>query len=199
MSLSYLKLNDIGALTLPGKPSATTGGLGAVGYTNGFFTGQENNKAWLLGAGYDFGQGTKLTFMYDNFKGALGLTAAAGGGDATIKRNAWYLGLKQAIGNGTLSAYYSRIGDNSVGGLNAAAGRSLGDDGATGFGLRYAYSLSKRTEVYGIYTRITNKTNGNYDFSAIDPALGSGTGGGNGAINAGADPQVVGVGIRHNF
>jgi predicted porin len=185
VSLTYLKLTDIGAL-----PAAVASNTGAA------FSGKENHKNWILGAKYNVGQGTTVSFMYDNFKGALGL---AGGSDATIKRNNYYLGVKQDFGNSNLVFTYMKAGDNKVGGVAAAAGRDFGNDGASFVSLRYGYNFTKRTTLYGIYTKVTNKANGNYDFSGIDQALPSGTGGGNGVINAGADPQVVGVGIRHTF
>lgn len=184
VSLAYLRLNDIGS----GQTAANT-----------TFNGAEKHNAWLLGASYAITPDTKVSFMYDRYDGSLGLTPAAGSGEASIKRNGYYLGIKQGFGASDVTLVYMKNGDNSVSGLNAAAGKAFGDDGAQAVSLRYAYNASKRTQFYAIYTEILNKTNGNYDFSGIDPVAPGGTGGGNGVVNAGADPRVIGVGIRHSF
>ena len=62
-----------------------------------------------------------------------------------------------------------------------------------------AHNFSKRTQAYAIYTQIKNESNAVYDFNAIDSVAPAGTGGGVGTLNAGADPRVLGVGVRHNF
>lgn len=179
VSLAYLKLNDIGAIS-------AIGGAGAP------FSGDQNHTNWLLGASYDLSPSTKVSFMYDNFKGKLGLSA---GGEVEVKRNAWYLAGKQSFGANDLIVAYMRNGDNKVSNLPG----SYGDTGAQALSIRLAHNFSKRTQAYAIYTQIKNESNAVYDFNAIDPAVPAGTGGGNGVINAGADPRVLGVGVRHNF
>lgn len=82
VSLAYLKLNDIGAIS-------AIGGAGAP------FSGDQNHTNWLFGASYDLSPSTKVSFMYDNFKGKLGLSA---GGEVEVKRNAFYLAGKQSFG-----------------------------------------------------------------------------------------------------
>lgn len=181
VSLAYLKLNDIGA----GLTNATGAGTNT-------FTGDEDHTNWLLGASYDFSPSTKVSFMYDNYKGKLGLGS---GSTATVKRNAWYLAGKQSFGANDLIVAYMRNDDNKVNGV----GGSFGDTGAQAWSVRLAHNFSKRTQAYAIYTQIENEANATYDFSGIDPAVPGGTGGGNGAVSAGADPRVLGVGIRHSF
>lgn len=185
VSLAYLKLTDIGAI-------ATIGAAPTI------LTGNEDHKNWLLGASYDFTPATKVSFMYDNYKGTLGLSAAGqaawGAGNAEVKRNSWYLAGKHSFGASDVVLAYANVGDTKA---NTAG--SYGDTGAKFLSLRYAFNLSKRTAVYAIYSQVTNDAKGNYDFSAIDPVLAGGTGGGNATIAAGADPRAVGVGIRHTF
>lgn len=179
VSLAYLKLNDIGAIS-------AIGGAGAP------FSGDQNHTNWLLGASYDLSPSTKVSFMYDNFKGKLGLSA---GGEVEVKRNAFYLAGKQSFGANDLVVAYMRNDDNKVNGV----GGSFGDTGAQAWSVRLAHNFSKRTQAYAIYTQIENEANAVYDFNAIDPAVPGGTGGGNGVVSAGADPRVLGVGIRHSF
>lgn len=176
-SLAYLKLKDIGI------------GQGA---SNAVFNGEEDHTNWLLGASYDFSPSTKVSFMYDNYKGKLGLDT---GGTGEVKRNAWYLAGKQSFGANDLTVAYMRNGDNKVSNLPG----SYGDTGAQAWSIRLAHNFSKRTQAYAIYTQIKNEANAVYDFNAIDPAVPGGSGGGNGAVSAGADPRVLGVGVRHNF
>lgn len=179
VSLAYLKLNDIGAIS-------AIGGAGAP------FSGDQNHTNWLLGASYDLSPSTKVSFMYDNFKGKLGLSA---GGEVEVKRNAFYLAGKQSFGDNEIILAYMKNGDNKVSGL---AG-NFGNSGAQAWSLRLAHNFSKRTQAYAIYTQIKNESNAVYDFNAIDSVAPAGTGGGVGTLNAGADPRVLGVGVRHNF
>ena len=181
VSLAYLKLNDIGAIS-------------AIGGAGSPFSGDESHSNWLLGASYDFSPSTKVSFMYDNYKGKLGLTA---GGEAEVKRNAYYLAGKQSFGTNDIVLVYMKNSDNKVGGL----GGNFGNTGAQAWSLRLAHNFSKRTQAYAIYTQIKNESNAVYDFNGIDavaPAP-AGTGGGVGTLNAGADPRVLGVGVRHSF
>jgi len=179
VSLAYLKLNDIGAIS-------AIGGAGAP------FSGDQNHTNWLLGASYDLSPSTKVSFMYDNFKGKLGLSA---GGEVEVKRNAFYLAGKQSFGANEIILAYMKNGDNKVSGLDG----NFGNSGAQAWSLRLAHNFSKRTQAYAIYTQIRNESNAVYDFNAIDPVAPAGTGGGVGTLNAGADPRVLGVGVRHNF
>lgn len=179
VSLAYLKLNDIGAIS-------AIGGAGAP------FSGDQNHTNWLLGASYDLSPSTKVSFMYDNFKGKLGLSA---GGEVEVKRNAFYLAGKQSFGANEIILAYMKNGDNKVSGLDG----NFGNSGAQAWSLRLAHNFSKRTQAYAIYTQIRNESNAVYDFNAIDSVAPAGTGGGVGTLNAGADPRVLGVGVRHNF
>jgi predicted porin len=61
----------------------------------------------------------------------------------------------------------------------------LGDDGAKQMTLGYNYNLSKRTKLYGFYTRLDNDKNGTYD-----PV---------GGVPKGKDFSSLAAGIRHNF
>ena len=56
------------------------------------------------------------------------------------------------------------------------------DSAATQYTLGYNYNLSKRTTVYGYYTRVNNERNALYNVGT-----------------AGQDFSSVAAGIRHNF
>ena len=60
------------------------------------------------------------------------------------------------------------------------------DSDATQYTVGYNYNLSKRTKVYGYYTRINNSRAGTYGFNQVP-------------VGAGVDSNTLAVGIRHNF
>ncbi len=72
----------------------------------------------------------------------------------------------------------------NVGRVNHRLDAKLNSDGATQMTLGYNYNLSKRTKAYAFYTKVDNKTNGNYGFQTQ---------------LAGVDNSSVAVGVRHNF
>ena len=64
--------------------------------------------------------------------------------------------------------------------------KNLNDSDATQYTLGYNYNLSKRTKVYGYYTRINNSRAGTYGLNQA-------------VVGAGVDSNTLAVGIRHNF
>jgi len=72
----------------------------------------------------------------------------------------------------------------NVGRVNHRLDVKASSDGATQMTLGYNYNLSKRTKAYAFYTKVDNKTNGNYGFQTSA---------------AGVDNSSVAVGVRHNF
>lgn len=162
-SLAYEKHNDV-----------STGAFGTL-----------DNRAWKLGAGYNFGN-AKVGLIYESMK-----LKSDGGWDA--KRTAWYLNGMYTMGSIDLKAAYGRAGDvkGSVGWDNSSASTyTLGAD----------YNLSKRTKVYALYSKTSNDTNGEYGVgagqgSAYNPNSSlNGTSG-----NVGDDPSVLSIGVRHTF
>ena len=154
---SYLKLVDVGV-----------GGLVS-----------EDHRAHLLAASYDFGQGTTLVGMYQNFKG----TVDGGAGSADVKRNSYYLGAKHVLGANEFAVAYQKA--------NKTSGDLANDNtDANQWTLRYGYNFSKRTQAYAVYSRIDNKDASSFSF-----------GGGNslGTVGAGSNPTAFGVGVRHSF
>jgi len=103
-----------------------------------------------VGGSYDFGV-VKVSALWDK------LTDDAGGGAAYSKlagtqpQNAvrnWMVGGSVPIGNGLVRAQYSRHQD-----------KNLDSSDCRKFGIGYRYNLSKRTNVYTDYARITNESN----------------------------------------
>lgn len=135
-------------------------------------------KGHLLGGSYNFEQGTTVGVVYETIKNDQA-------GNAYDKRGAWGLNAKHVLGQHEFAAAYYKAGD-----VKTQAGDLDGSD-ARQVTLRYGYNMSKRTQVYGIYSQIKNGSAANYRFgnaSAIENAS-----------NSGNDHRSVGVGIRHSF
>lgn len=96
------------------------------------------------------------------------------------KRNAFYTsGQYNVTPNAAVVASLAYAGKVKVGGQTQA------DTGAIQYVLGGQYDLSKRTQVYGYYTKLDNKKNADYSF-----------------VNAGTanvDNQGFVMGVRHNF
>ena len=110
-----------------------------------------------------------------------------------------------SFGAVTLGAYYQRNDETFAGSRNnfrlsamyamgasefhANVGRAnswsnISNSSATQYTLGYNYNLSKRTKLYGYYTRVNNSTNAFYGLAAADK---------------GKDFSSFALGVRHNF
>jgi len=107
--------------------------------------------------------------------------------EATV--DAYYLSLVQRFGPHAIRADYAW--DR---GMKLSGGNGSSDSGtkAKQWSLGYSYSLSKRTDLYALYTEIKNEDHSANDF-AVNPVIGGGE------VGAGAKPKSLGAGIRHTF
>jgi predicted porin len=187
---SYAKLND---WTTRGLTSASITSINATGLT---LTGAERTEAWMLGGAYVFGA-TTVAALFERVD--VSFRQSGGLGDFNVSRDLWMLRGKHSVGPHDIVLSYTKLGDNSVSGRALGANQTYGESGADVWALRYAYNLSKRTDVNFIYSQVRNKANGNYEYSGVSSMLPGGNGGGFGTINAGADPRIIGVGLRHTY
>lgn len=168
---------------------------GAVGYEShkldtALAGGKES--AWKLGLGYTRDAFT-LGFAYEKTSDNLGAGAAATVGAACAAQTAG----SDCFGH---TAYYLsglyKLGGNAVKLAYGQAGK-LGDTpytGATQLSVGYDHGLSKRTTLYALYSRISNKSGINYGFSQSTATASNAT------INGvGASPSVVSAGVKHTF
>ncbi|HEX5337437.1 MAG TPA: porin [Gallionella sp.] len=139
--------------------------------TNAATAGNKSNGNRLVGA-YKFDQGL-VGLTYDRLDGTTAGVSSS--------RNAWELAGKYSFGASNIGASYVKAGN-----LSGVANPS----GAKQLSLRYGYSFSKRTEMYGIYSSLKNDAAANYNLSA-------GTAIANSA--AGASLSGFGVGMVHSF
>jgi predicted porin len=136
---------------------------------------------------YSFGHTTlglifeRLTYEEDN-------SAAAAANFKSYDRNAYALTATQEIGPGTIRAIYGKAqsGNCTLVGGAACLTSGLGAQQVT---LGYSYTFSKRTDIYGFYTRVANQSGANYQFAN---AAGIGA-------SAGAASTGYAAGIRHTF
>jgi len=151
-------------------------------------------KSNRLGAAYTFPMGLKVGLMWDKSKGelnAVGVGALVAAG-TYVQRTAWALPIQYRTGPHTINFTYAKARDlqtNLAGGLpNTNAKNTI---------LAYSYALSKRTDVNVTWSAINNAAAGQYDFWHPSSNVSGGTGLAVG--QAGADPRMFAVGMRHAF
>lgn len=146
------------------------------------------DSAQRLGAGYKFGNTTASILFerldYSNSGTVVGVTS--------YQRDAWQIALLHEMGPHKFKFRYDQAQDGSCG--NVAGNCATNGLGATQWALGYGYALSKRSEVYAFYTRITNKAAASYTFSVAGNADVT-----TGAFGVGSDPTALALGIRHTF
>ncbi|HYR05869.1 MAG TPA: porin [Gallionella sp.] len=142
-------------------------------------------SAWKLGLGYAMDAFT-LGLSYEKSNDNL-CTAVAAGGCAAVGadrygHNAYYLSGNYKMGMNAVKLAYGKAGKLA----------SNANTGANQFSLGYDYGLSKRTKLYAIYSRISNKAASDYGFSQSTASTGTVNG-------IGSSPSAVSLGMRHNF
>jgi predicted porin len=153
----------------------------------------ESHKDALAGVGSTVSltdSANRLVGAYKFANGQVGLTyerlsvAKVVASTTTASRNGWELSGKYKFGASNFGAFYARAGD--LGGV--------ANTGANQYSLRYGYNLSKRTEVYGFYTALSNDTAASYNFSANTTVASAA-----GATGLGAKLSGLGLGLAHSF
>ncbi len=152
----------------------------SAGYTNGplFVTaayeslnaagvGGDDASAWKIGGTYTITDATTI--------GAIWESADVGG--ANGDRDAWLLNVKHKMGDTSLMASVAMA--DEVGGVT--------DSGATHFALGVGQALSANTDVYALYTVVSNDANANYGLFSNSNSF------------AGEDMSAFSVGINHKF
>ena len=214
LAIGYVNLSPAANLATSNKATATSvagmfdigSGFGAaLAYevhdlttvavaAGGLFTGSPavasgaKEKATKVGLSYAQDAFT-VNFAYEKTSDNLGLAGAAG--SDYFGHNAYYLSGKYSVtASDTIKAAYTKASTLALGGTAASANTD-----AKQFTLGYDHSLTKRTYVYALYTKLTNG-------SAAGYTLGSGTssvGGVSTAAGLGASPSAFALGMRHTF
>jgi predicted porin len=142
------------------------------------------------GVEYGFGHGFALGGIVERLKWHA--DDINGLGALERKTTNWYLVGKYNVGPHAVALSYGQKGEEK---LSGAGFSDLSDSKARQVTARYGYSLSKRTQLYAIATRISNDKNAFQTFgnSPITPTL---------AFRdpaRGADPTGFGLGMIHTF
>ncbi len=127
------------------------------------------DKEYALGVGYGVG-------AFD-FKGNY-LVADPAGADNKFEQ--FNLGVSFGFGSGRLLA-------------NLQQNRIEGGAKGTALATTYSHELSKRTNLYASYARLSNNASGSFGISSSSTSVAPG------ASSPGADPSVLAVGVRHRF
>ncbi len=158
---------------------ASAGGYNLNGVAGSNY--ETDQKKWRAGVGYSFGN-TTLGLAYEDSDWDINnMTLAT---SASGDRNAWYVSAAHKLGNVTLKAAFTKAGEIA----------DVDNTGAKQFSLGASYALSKRTEMFGLYTQVKNDSAANY-------SLGGGATGIH-AVNtaaAGQDPRGISLGMIHKF
>lgn len=191
VTYSYERRKDLRGL----NGFATTGGAGngpaAVATAND--STDTGNK---VGIAYNFGPyalgTTELLFVWERL--AYERSGPGIDGVAVVSeydRNAYVFSVNHRIGSHRfpLSFGIAKAGSCKLG--NAAACTTTGL-GAKQISFGYAYTLSKRTDLYAFYTKIINDSAASY-FLGVAGAAATLPGG------PGSDPRAFALGIRHVF
>ena len=138
-------------------------------------------------ARYSFGR-TRFGLIYERLEYTQNNSAAPLTNFKSYDRNAFALTATHEVGPGTFRAIYGKAqsGACALAGGGACSTSGLG---AQQYTLGYSYSFSKRTDLYGFFTRVANESAGTYQF-----ANAAGIGAAAGAASTG-----IGLGMRHEF
>ena len=171
-----------GGLTIDAAVSlheATTGTSGKNAFD---LAANYNLGALALGAGYskqgDVNQfAARALYTFGAFTvGGYVQRDENGHSWASGKRNSFRLAGAYNLGASEFHVNVGRAGEY----------KNTPDSDATQYTLGYNYNLSKRTKVYGYYTRVSNSSGARYTLN-------------NAATPSGSDFSSVAVGVRHNF
>ncbi len=188
--LAYEKNETVGSAGTSALTVASIGGqtlaAGAAGDS-----WESDVTTWRAGFGYNFGT-VRVGVAYQNvdtdvkaLSGTLTGTLADSATGTSYDRDSWHVSAGWNITKATmLAAQYT----------NAGKINEIANSGAYQWTLGVRHDLSKRTNVYALYTRVNND-------SAASYSLGGGATGTQGisAAAAGEDPSAFSVGVVHRF
>ncbi|MBT9613715.1 MAG: porin [Burkholderiales bacterium] len=204
--IGYSARNEAGNDSTTGSVSDPSYWSGSVTYANGPIlaavahevekavtdtaTGTKQ-KTTRAGFGYNFGV-AKVGIGYNTTK----LDTTALSVTSNVKVNSWMVSGAYTMGKTTLKAQYVKSSDTSGSGATATST----SQGAKQWTIGADYTLSKRTNLYALYTVLKNDTNSTRTLGGNATVLGASTGVATvSAASAGSDPKAISVGFVHSF
>ncbi len=149
-----------------------------------------------VGVGYPYAPGAQIAVILISDKNESVNTALAGFtavGDS-VKAKGVFVNWEHTFGTFQALAEFGKIQK-----ATGCTGTNCDNTGATGIMVAGRYLMSKRTALYASYNKIRNDNNATFDASGGGISSASASGGALPATSAGADPQVIAVGVIHNF
>jgi predicted porin len=147
---------------------------GETNFTNAGIAGNFLGEEFGVRALYTTGPLTLGGYYIHNRGEATGLKA---------KRDSLRFAAAYALGQGEVHANLGWAGKSKLNGTSVA------NSDAKQFTVAYNHNLSKRTKLYGLFTRTFNGDSASYGYPEAPAAI----------TAAGQDVRALGVGIRHNF
>jgi predicted porin len=149
---------------------------------------------WKVGGSWGYMPGARIGLIWvrTETNGALGNVL----GD-DVHQQGWTINWEHTFGNVQVLAQYGQTG--SMKGCDATAIISCSNTKSTGYMVGARYFLSRRTWLFASYNLVDNESNNFADYTAFantSVAAGAGVTAG---VPFGADPQIIAVGIFHNF
>ncbi len=149
-----------------------------------------------VGVGYPYAPGAQIAVIFISDKNENVNTAQAtftAVGDS-VKAKGVFVNWEHTFGTFQALAEFGKIQK-----ATGCTGTNCDNTGATGIMVAGRYLMSKRTALYASYNKIRNDSNATFDASGGGISSASGSGLALPAASAGADPQVIAVGVIHNF
>src|SRR6266581_1016124 len=163
---------------------------------SGAATGTAKNSGLKVGVGYPYAPGAQIAVIFISDKNenlAALVTGFAAAGDS-VKAKGVFVNWEHTFGTFQALAEFGKIQK-----ATGCSGTGCDSTGATGIMVAGRYLMSKRTALYASINKIRNDNNATFDASGGGISSASASGGFLPAGSAGADPQVVAVGVIHNF
>jgi predicted porin len=151
---------------------------GSLAYEKREITNTNDDRATKLGLGYSQDAFT-VNFVYERLKNDTGGAVAT-----NYDHNTYYLAGKYSFGSDAVKAAYTK----------AKSMDGTPNTGAKQWSLGYDHSMSKRTSLYAVYTKLDNDTGINYGLGHQGANQNSVTAAGNGT-----DPSAFSFGMKHSF
>ena len=135
--------------------------------------------------------GLTINAIYENLDLRAGNATGLNNQVTELARDAYWIGAKYALGNHEFRLAYAQALKGKV--TENFEETSADNLKAQQISVGYGYNFSKRTQVYGVYSTVDNKTDAAFDFGPSKSRTGVTT------ASAGADPEGFSVGVRHLF
>src|SRR5262249_35258759 len=145
------------------------------------------DNAFNVNLRYTFAFGLSIGGYWEKLKYSVDYSTFQVGTLTDLDKTSWRADVAYQIGPHTIGLQYGA--SSNLKGTTTAAQFDGSNTAGNVWILGYAYSLSKRTSLFGYYTRVQNQANAAYSgivFYGVGPV-------------AGADPRYLGVGLRHTF